>query len=101
MLTQFKKVVTKIKMKMKNINEKLDLELSHHDIYRKREIGTVTPMRTKQDPLLQKFIRYAEKNKLFTDKRLKNSMNLVLNVWAEDRMIMHLVKISRKHILIN
>ena len=41
-------------MKMKNINEKLDLELSHHDIYRKREIGTVTPIRTKPRPIIAK-----------------------------------------------
>ena len=48
--------------------EKLDLELSDHDVDRIHRTGTGTPTRIKQRPVIVKFIRYADKNRVFTDK---------------------------------
>ena len=54
--------------------EKLDLELSNHNIDRTHSIGTETPTRKKLRPIIMKLVRYADRNKVFTNKkRLKNS----------------------------
>ena len=51
-----------------------DLELSDHNIDRTLRIGAVTPTRTQQRPIILKLVKYADRNKVFTDKKnLKNS----------------------------
>ena len=51
-----------------------DLELSDHNIDRTLRITDVTATRTKQRPIIVKFVKYAERNKVFTNKKnLKNS----------------------------
>ena len=36
------------------INEKLDFELSYHDVFRKHKTGTVAPTRTQPRPIIVK-----------------------------------------------
>ena len=53
---------------------KLDLELSDHNIDHANRIGTAIPTRTKRRLIIVKFVRYADRNKVFTNKkRSKNS----------------------------
>ena len=69
------------------LNEKLDLELSDHDVDRTHKTGTVTPTRTKPRPIIVKFIRYAEKNKVFTNnKGLTNSKISITESLSARRM---------------
>ena len=50
------------------LNEKLDLELSDHNIDLVHRIGTVTPTRTKPRPIIVNFVWSAYRNKVFTNK---------------------------------
>lgn len=56
------------------LNEKLDLKVSDHNIDGVNRIGTVIPTRTKPRLIIVKFVMYADRDKVFTNKkRLKNS----------------------------
>ena len=51
-----------------------DLELSDHNIDRTLRIRDVTPTRAKQRPIIVKFVKHTERNKVFTNKKsLKSS----------------------------
>ena len=96
---------------MATLKEKLDLELSEKSINRKHRIGTATLIRIKPRPIIGKFVSYADRNKVFTNKKRLNNTEISItesltarrteylkklmqesgfkNVWVADRRIIY------------